>query len=298
MEKVIIGTRGSLLAVKQTNLVKKMLEEVHPQLSFEIKTIVTTGDQHQKVPMIGDSGSLKIDFVKEIERELLAGNIHLAVHSMKDMPLVSHEELVIGAIPKREDNRDVLISGGNIPLYDFKAGAVIGTSSLRRQESILHVRPDLKVKPIRGNIDTRIKKMEAGDYDGIVLAAAGLKRAGLEERITCYFTYDEMLPAPTQGILAIQCRRDDESTLKILSAINDPETAIMAKVEKKFAKLFDAGCHTPMGCTTSFEGDQMTIQGMYVYEGNLYRGTAEGSISKPEILADRLAEDIWRKING
>lgn len=298
MEKVIIGTRGSLLAVKQTTLVKRMLEEAHPHIAIEIKTIVTTGDQHQKVPMIGDSGSLKIDFVKEIEKELLAGSIHIAVHSMKDMPLASLDELTIGAVPKREDNRDVLITRGNVPLSEFKAGAIIGTSSLRRQESMLHLRPDLKVKPIRGNIDTRIKKMEAGEYDGIVLAAAGLKRAGLEERITSYFAYEEMLPAPTQGILAIQCRKDDKRTIELLSAINDPETAIMAKAEKKFAKLFDAGCHTPMGCTTTIQGDQMSIEGMYVHEGELYKGSANGSIKEPETLAKDLADEIWRKING
>lgn len=221
MRNIIVGSRRSKLAMTQTKWVIKKLEELNPDFTFEIKEIVTKGDRILDVTLskVGGKGL----FVKEIEQAMLSGEIDMAVHSMKDMPSALPEGLMVGCIPKREDPRDVLISKGRQKLADLKQGAVVGTSSLRRSAQLLQMRPDLEIKWIRGNIDTRLKKLETEDYDAIILAAAGLSRMGWKDDVVTEFLDPEScLPAVGQGALAIECRGSDEEPAVSLFAPERP----------------------------------------------------------------------------
>ena len=297
-KKLIIGTRASILAVAQAELTKKMLLDSCDNLEVEIKKIITSGDKDQRTNWNKDNKSLKDMFVKEIERALLDGDIHLAVHSMKDMPAVSPVGLTIGAIPTREDNRDIIITNSGLTLDELPAGSVIGTSSLRRVESIKSLRPDLIIEPIRGNIHTRIEKLKNENFDGIILAYAGLKRVGLKELATEIFDVDKIMPAPAQGALCIQCREDDEFTLKLLNKINHKETVLTIDAEREFSKIFGGGCTTPMGCHATIEGENIKIQGMYSHENNIYKDEVFGNKKNGKELAVKLAEMIRGQING
>lgn len=297
-KKLIIGTRASILAVAQAELTKKMLLDSCDNLEVEIKKIITSGDKDQRTNWNKDNKSLKDMFVKEIERALLDGDIHLAVHSMKDMPAVSPVGLTIGAVPMREDNRDIIITNSGVPLEKLPAGSVIGTSSLRRVESIKNLRPDLIIEPIRGNIHTRIEKLKNENFDGIILAYAGLKRVGLKELATEIFDVDKIMPAPAQGALCIQCREDDEFTLKLLDKINHKETVLVIDAEREFSKIFGGGCTTPMGCHATIEGENIKIQGMYSYENKIYKDEVFGNKKSGKELAVKLAEMIRGQING
>lgn len=297
-KKLIIGTRASILAVAQAELTKKMLLDSCDNLEVEIKKIITSGDKDQRTNWNKDNKSLKDMFVKEIERALLDGDIHLAVHSMKDMPAVSPVGLTIGAVPMREDNRDIIITNSGVPLEKLPAGSVIGTSSLRRVESIKNLRPDLIIEPIRGNIHTRIEKLKNENFDGIILAYAGLKRVGLKELATEIFDVDKIMPAPAQGALCIQCREDDEFTLKLLDKINHKETVLVIDAEREFSKIFGGGCTTPMGCHATIEGENIKIQGMYSYENKIYKDEVFGNKKNGKELAVKLAEMIRGQING
>ena len=208
-KNIVIGTRGSILALAQAELVKNMLSEKFSNINFEIKKIVTSGDKDLKSNLENSDVSLKSFFTKEIEHELLNGDIDIAVHSMKDMPAVSPKGLICGAIPDREDARDVLVTKGDF-LVTLPKGAKVGTSSLRRAMNLKAVRPDFEIKHLRGNIHTRLNKLETEDYDAIVLAAAGLKRVGLTDKISEYLNGEVFPPAPAQGVLYIQCRENDE----------------------------------------------------------------------------------------
>ena len=297
-KKLIIGTRASILAVAQAELTKKMLLDSCDNLEVEIKKIITSGDKDQRTNWNKDNKSLKDMFVKEIERALLDGDIHLAVHSMKDMPAVSPVGLTIGAIPMREDNRDIIITNSGETLDNLPAGSVIGTSSLRRVESIKNLRPDLIIEPIRGNIHTRIEKLKNENFDGIILAYAGLKRVGLKELATEIFDVNKIMPAPAQGALCIQCREDDEFTLKLLDKINHKETVLVIDAEREFSKIFGGGCTTPMGCHATIEGENIKIQGMYSYENKIYKDEVFGNKKNGRELAVKLAEMIRGQING
>lgn len=295
--KIIIGSRGSILAMAQTELVVKMLKEKFPEMDFEIKVIVTTGDKDMRTNWGDKNVSLKSFFTKEIEKELLEKDIDLAVHSMKDMPAVSPDGLICGAIPIREDNRDVFVSKSGKKLLELPENPIIGTSSLRRAVMVKDMRPDAEIKPIRGNIHTRLKKLEEENFDGIVLAAAGLIRVGLQDKITQFFTKDEIMPAPAQGALCVQCREDDKEILEILEKIADKNTTEVVAVEREFSKIFDGGCHTPMGCAAEIIGDEIVIKGIYYSGEKLYRGTHRGKREKGIVLADELAEKIRGNIN-
>jgi len=215
-KNIVIGSRGSILALAQANLVKNRLQENYPNLIFEIKEIITSGDKDLKSNWENSDISLKSFFTKEIEQELLDGDIDIAVHSMKDMPAVSPKGLICGAIPDREDARDVLISKNGF-LVTLPQGAKIGTSSLRRVMNLKAIRPDFEIKHLRGNIHTRLKKLETEDYDAIILAAAGLKRTGMADKITEYLSGEAFPPAPAQGVLYIQCRENDEEIKSIVT---------------------------------------------------------------------------------
>lgn len=251
----VIGTRGSKLALTQTNYVKSCLEAAYPDDSFEIMIIKTIGDLVQNKPL--EALDAKGIFTTEIEEKLLAGEIQLAVHSMKDMPEQVAEALCFSKAWKREDPRDVLILKSAKSIEELPENAVIGTGSKRRAFQLAKIRQDIKTIDIRGNVDTRIRKlMEPGldaagnpepQMDGIVLAAAGLKRLGREAEITCYIEPKEMIPAPTQGILAIELRAGDTELLEKVNALSDEETERAAQVERLYLKGVGGNCHLPIG---------------------------------------------------
>ena len=293
---VVIGSRGSILALAQANLVKNSLEANYPDLIFEIKEIVTSGDKDLKSNWENSNASLKSFFTKEIEQELLDGQIDIAVHSMKDMPAVSPKGLICGAIPDREDARDVLISKNGF-LVTLPQGAKIGTSSLRRVMNLKAIRPDFEIKHLRGNIHTRLKKLETEDYDAIILAAAGLKRTGMADKITEYLSGEAFPPAPAQGVLYIQCRENDEEIKGILKSIHNENTAKIVEIEREFSKIFDGGCHTPMGCYSQVDEDKIKFIGAYSHDGKQIRVVIEDDLAKGKEIAHMAAKEIKKKIN-
>ena len=293
---VVIGSRGSILALAQANLVKSSLEANYPDLTFEIKEIVTSGDKDLKSNWENSNASLKSFFTKEIEQELLDGQIDIAVHSMKDMPAVSPKGLICGAIPDREDARDVLISKNGF-LVTLPQGAKVGTSSLRRAMNLKAVRPDFEIKHLRGNIHTRLNKLETEDYDAIVLAAAGLKRVGLTDKISEYLNGEVFPPAPAQGVLYIQCRENDEEIKGILKSIHNEDIAKIVEIEREFSKIFDGGCHTPMGCYSQVNEDKIKFIGAYSHDGKQIRVVIEDDLAKGKEIAHMAAEEIKAKIN-
>ena len=292
---VVIGSRGSILALAQANLVKNSLEANYPDLTFEIKEIVTSGDKDLKSNWENSNASLKSFFTKEIEQELLDGQIDIAVHSMKDMPAVSPKGLICGAIPDREDARDVLISKNGF-LVTLPQGAKIGTSSLRRVMNLKAIRPDFEIKHLRGNIHTRLKKLETEDYDAIILAAAGLKRVGLTDKISEYLNGEVFPPAPAQGVLYIQCRENDEEIRNILKTIHNEDIAKVVEIEREFSKIFDGGCHTPMGCYSQIDGDKIKFTAVYSDEGKQIKAVIEDSLEKEKEIAHMAADEIKFKI--
>ena len=293
---VVIGSRGSILALAQANLVKNLLEANYLDLTFEIKEIVTSGDKDLKSNWENSNASLKSFFTKEIEQELLDGQIDIAVHSMKDMPAVSPKGLICGAIPDREDARDVLISKNGF-LVTLPQGAKIGTSSLRRVMNLKAIRPDFEIKHLRGNIHTRLKKLETEDYDAIILAAAGLKRTGMADKITEYLSGEAFPPAPAQGVLYIQCRENDEEIKGILKSIHNEDIAKIVEIEREFSKIFDGGCHTPMGCYSQVYEDKIKFIGAYSHDGKQIRVVIEDDLAKGKEIAHMAAEEIKAKIN-
>ncbi len=244
---VTVGTRGSPLARAQTELVSELLQSAWPGLACAITPIVTTGDRTQAtgepLPEIGGKGL----FTAELEQALHDGKIDLAVHSLKDLPTAVTEGVAIGAVCAREDVRDCLVSRDGLALEDLDAGAVVGTSSLRRQAQLRALRPDLETRSIRGNVDTRIRKVREGEYDGALLAAAGIRRLGLEQSVSEWLAPETMLPAPGQGALAVQCRAGDEAILELLAAIDDSRTRAETAAERMFLEALAAGCTAPVG---------------------------------------------------
>lgn len=239
-----VGTRPSPLARWQTNHVIGCLQMVWPELDCRIVPLTTTGDKtlDRPLPEIGGTGL----FTEELEAALRSGEIDIAVHSLKDLPIDDAPGLIISAISAREDARDVLISCQGWTLAALPRGAHVGTSSRRRSAQLLAARPDLTLLPLRGNVDTRIRKAMQGDYDAIVLAAAGVLRLGLSEHITEYLSFDVMLPAPGQGALAAQCRKDDAATRGLLSAIDDPMSRAAVTTERAFLEALGGGCSAPV----------------------------------------------------
>ncbi|MGG3006255.1 hydroxymethylbilane synthase [Geobacillus stearothermophilus] len=258
MRNIVVGSRRSKLALTQTKWVINELKQLGAPFTFEVKEIVTKGDRVLDVTLskVGGKGL----FVKEIEHELLAGGIDMAVHSMKDMPAVLPEGLVIGAVPRREDARDVLVSKGNRMLSDLPPGSVIGTSSLRRSAQLLAYRTDLTIKWIRGNIDTRLAKLESEEYDAIVLAAAGLARMGWgDDVISDYLPFDVCVPAVGQGALAVECREDDDELRQWLSRLNDEQTERAVRAERTFLQQMEGGCQVPIAGYAEVQGETVRL---------------------------------------
>ncbi|MBW2448828.1 MAG: hydroxymethylbilane synthase [Deltaproteobacteria bacterium] len=289
---LIIGTRGSKLALWQANWVKSSLEAKHPSLSIQLETIKTKGDKILDVPLakVGGKGL----FVKEIEEALLDGKIDLAVHSMKDMPGEIPKGLCIGAIPQREIPQDVLISRNKTHLSKLVSGAKIGTSSLRRKAQLLHARPDLVVLPLRGNLDTRLKKLETENLDAIILAAAGVKRLGLENRITEYLDENIMLPAVGQGALCIEIRQHDPDVESIVATLEDPQTRAIILGERAFLNRLEGGCQVPIAAYGKIDKNIFTLSGLVAtLDGKtLFKETIIGPIDSSESLGIELAERL------
>lgn len=293
--RIKIGTRGSPLALAQANQVKDGLVAAHASLSadnVEIIVIKTSGDIITDRLLIEEGG--KGLFTKEIEEQLLAGDIDLAVHSTKDMPAKLPEGLEIGAYLKREDPRDAFLSPIARTIKDLPKGAVVGTSSLRRQAQVLRARPDLEVIPFRGNVGTRLKKMKSGEVAATLLAVAGLNRLGLGAEITSFLEFDEMLPAPGQGAVAIETREGDEKTANLLSPLNHIETGLCAWVERAVSLGLGASCRMPLGALATVKGDQISAKAaLFSPDGkNLWREELTGPITDPEGLGSALAEAI------
>ncbi|ELK47154.1 hydroxymethylbilane synthase [Halobacillus sp. ACCC02827] len=258
MRKIVIGSRKSKLAITQTEWVIEQLKQIDPGYEFEIKRISTKGDRVLDVTLskVGGKGL----FIKEIEQAMYDGDIDMAVHSMKDMPAVVAEGLVVASVPIREDHRDAFVSVGNVALKDLPTGAVVGTSSLRRGSQIKAVRPDLEIKWIRGNIDTRLKKLHEEDYDAIILAAAGLKRMGWDDDVvTEYLEPDVCVPAVGQGALAIQCREDDKELRDYLMKLNHEYTSSTVTAERKFLHDLNGGCQVPIGGYAYRKADEIVL---------------------------------------
>lgn len=293
MRKIIVGSRKSKLALTQTNWFINELKAAGVPFEFEVKEIVTKGDRILDVQLskVGGKGL----FVKEIEQALYDKEIDFAVHSMKDMPAVLPEGLVIGCIPPREDARDAFISKGHVKFADLPKGAVVGTSSLRRSAQLLTVRPDLTIQWIRGNIDTRLKKLETENYDAIILAAAGLKRLGWsDDVVTEYLDVDVCLPAVAQGSLGIECRADDAELLAELAKLTDAPTWTTAYAERTFLAAMDGGCQVPIAGYATVDGDNVTLTGLVASPDAsvVYKETVTGTdaVAVGEAVAKKLTE--------
>tara|TARA_Y100001934_G_C12264179_1_gene731553 strand:- start:81 stop:995 length:915 start_codon:yes stop_codon:yes gene_type:complete len=292
MNTINIGTRGSKLAIHQTKIVLKKISELYPNIKLNTKVIKTKGDilLDQDLTKVLDKGF----FTSEIQEALYANEIDLAVHSLKDLPTTISEKSKIVAILKREDHRDVFVSNHKTPLNYFDNYKKIGTSSLRRKSQLLSINKNLKILPIRGNVDTRIQKMLDGNYDGLVMAAAGVKRLGLEKHITEFFDLDTMLTAPGQGAIAIEIRDSDDELKELLSKLNHDETNMCVSAERSFLKTLGGGCHVPFAAFASIKNEKMKI--------NAFVGSLDGELTIKDCISGnkenylRLGEEIAQRI--
>lgn len=291
MNSIRIGTRGSTLALAQTTWVREKLVEKYPGASIETILIHTSGDRFSEasVKAIGGKGI----FTKEIEDALLRNEIDIAVHSMKDLPTELPAGLIVAAVPQREDSRDVLVSAGARKLSELVAGAKVGTGSLRRAAQLVHYRRDLRVVPIRGNVDTRLKKLDQGGVDALVMAAAGLKRIGQEERIAEYIPNDVCLGAAGQGALGLESR-EEESIRVELSFLHDPAAFAEVTAERSFLNRLGGGCHVPVGARGVTDGENLELFGVVANPdgSSLFRGEISGSVADAEELGCELGERL------
>lgn len=288
MNKVVIGSRESVLAVLQSRMVEDYIRRKNPGLEVEILTMKTTGDiiLDRTLDKIGGKGL----FVKELDKALLDGRSCLSVHSLKDMPMEVQKELPLLAFSKREDPRDVLVLPEGKTEIDWSKP--VGCSSLRRILQFKEMYPQAEMKSVRGNLQTRLRKLDAGEYSALILAAAGLKRLGLQERISRYFTPDEMIPAAGQGILAVQGRADAD--YGFLKGYGDEKAAVCAAAERAYVRFLDGGCSSPVAAFAEVKGDQLFLRGLYYDEatGKYKKGCTEGPVSEAEPLAVSLAETL------
>lgn len=284
--RIVVGSRESKLALAQTNTVLDQLKQLEPDYEFVIKTIKTSGD----LGFVQELGA----WVKEVEHALLSEEIDLAVHSMKDVPTVSPEGTIIGGIPDRADHRDVLISKGGLKLDKLPEGAKVGTTSMRRGFQLREIRPDLQIVPVRGNIFTRMSKLEGEDYDAIVLAAAGLQRMSILHRMTEIFSVEQMVPAVGQGALAVQIRESDTKLRELVAKINHETTAQAVEAERAFLIALGGGCRLPMGAYGKVCGDLLTMEGMYANADGtkINRDRITGPAKDAAEIGKRLAEKL------
>jgi len=291
----IIGTRGSKLALFQSNLVKEKLEKNYPEHNFELLKIKTKGDI-----MIDQILDRKIDkgfFVNEIQKMLINEDIHIAVHSLKDLPVENNEHLKLSAILKRANPQDVLISKNKKKLNDFNSDDIIGSSSLRRKAQLLKINPNLNIVDIRGNIDTRVSKMIKGEFDGLILAAAGVERLGMKKHITEYLEISKFLNAPGQGAIAVEIKKNNEELIDITSSINDEHTKITTTVERLFMKSMGGGCNYPIAAYSYIKNDIIFLDGLVIsLDGKNYiRSSAKESIIEWNHLSKKLSEKFYNQ---
>lgn len=289
--RFVIGTRGSRLALRQAEIVLDALRVVG-RASFQVRTIRTEGDRtFAPLSRIGGRGV----FVAEIERALLEGTIDIAVHSLKDLPSASTAGLVVAAVLPREDPRDALVSRDGRDLARLPVLAVVGTGSPRRAAQLQALRSDIRVRDIRGNVDTRVRKVEEGEYDAVVLAAAGLARLGWLTRATQIFEPDEMLPAVGQGAIAVQVRSDDQEAASLVSSVDHRQTRVAVTAERAFERRLGGGCHAAVAAYADLPdapADRLLLRGLVGGGGQLLRGQIEGSADEAEALGVRLAERL------
>ena len=287
-----VGTRGSKLSLVQTNNVLESLKSLNPDLTFKVKVIKTLGDKEQITSLF--SLDRKGIFEKEIDLAIEEGKVDFAVHSLKDVPILEHSKTTIAAIPKRNSPNDVLISKDNIPFAKLPTGAVIGTSSLRRMAQIKHLRPDLEAKPIRGNVDTRIRKIKRGEYDALIVAEAGLKRMKLESQITERLSLDNFAPSAGQGALAIVARYDNKPLIKNLESINHLPSRAEVTAERSLVLSLEGGCRVPIGTIGRAQGDNLSFYGcVFSLDGQKkIFSSAEGKISDAKDLGKQVAQRL------
>jgi hydroxymethylbilane synthase len=298
--EIKIGTRGSALALTQARWVQAQIRERHPGCRVELEIIKTSGDIIHDVPLaqVGGKGL----FIKEIEEALFSGRVDLAVHSLKDMPALVPKGLILGAVPLREDHRDAFISSRYANLAEVPPGGRLGTGSLRRRVQLLHWRPDLEVIPLRGNVDTRLKKMETLALDALILAAAGLNRLGLGEVYQSLLSEAEMLPAVGQGALGLEVRQDDHRVRDLIAFLEHPPTRVAVTGERAFLARLEGGCVVPVAALGRLKGGSLTLEALISdLEGKRYRrdtisGPAEEAQSMGTEIANRLLDRGGREI--
>jgi len=286
-----IGTRSSKLALVQTHMIRDRLQVAHPDLTVAVEHMTTRGDIILDRPLnaIGDKGL----FVVEIEEAMRAGRVDLAVHSAKDLPSELPPDMTLAACPRRADPRDALVARSGATLATLPRGARIGTSSLRRACQLRSMRPDLDILDLRGNVDTRLRKLHDGQYDAIVLAAAGLVRLGLESVITELIEPDVMIPAVGQGVIGIEARAGDNRVLQRLAPLEDPAARLAITVERAFLARIGGGCQVPVGALARLEGEELILDGMIgTRDGRLVRGRRCGPASEPSRLGAALADEL------
>ena len=287
-----IGTRQSLLALWQSNHIAACLRKQYPECEVVLKKIVTKGDRILDVPLaqIGGKGL----FTKEIEEDLLSGEVDLAVHSLKDMPTVLPEGLCLTAITERANVGDAFVSNDYACFEELPLGAVVGTSSLRRKAQLLAARPDLTIRDLRGNVDTRLRKLDEGLYDAVILAAAGLERLGHGDRIKAIIPSDVCLPAVGQGALAIECRTDDAEVRQMLDFLNDQPTVYATAAERAFLGLLEGSCQVPIGVHADVNGEQIKIEAIIAaLDGStVLRDTIEGAAVDAVALGQKLGKKM------
>ena len=296
-----LGTRGSLLARSQSGLIAAALEKHHPGLSVRLIILKTTGDVITEKPLHEFGG--KGLFTKELEQALLAGEIDVAVHSFKDvpvtMPLVEQSDLLIAAVPARQDPRDALVSQNVSSLTELATGATVATGSLRRRCQLLSLRPDVRIEPVRGNIDTRLRRLGAGEFDALILAAAGLHRAGLFDPASMHpIDPTDLLPAAGQGALAIQCRRADDRTRHLVSMHTDPITTACVTAERELVRLLEGDCQSPIAAFAQARGDQLLLQAAVGGRGGVppvVRAEASAPLANPLVLARQVCDVLGQK---
>ena len=296
-DKFIIGTRGSQLAQIYTEKVINHLKKIS-STHIETKKIVTSGDENQKdrLSNIGGKGL----FSKKIEIELINNNIDIAVHALKDMPSIETEGLITNFYLKRNSPNEIFISNDNINFQDLKPNSIIGTSSYRREYQLKSIRSDLDYKLIRGNVDTRIKKLENGDYDAILLSKAGIEALGLTNKITHEFNTEELIPCAGQGIIAIQCRENDQEIINILEKINDDQSRIIANAERKILKILEGDCDTAVGVYAKIDKDLVNIKAELFSVDGKQRFFVEESENKTMVkdLSIKIGEKLKSESKG
>lgn len=303
-KRIKIGSRGSKLALWQANFVRSQLNKFFPELHIDISIIKTKGDIILDTPLarIGDKGL----FTREIEQALLNDTIDLAVHSMKDLPTILPMGLMIGAVLEREDPRDAFISHKYNHFSDLPEGGVIATSSLRRRANILYHRPDIQLIDIRGNVDTRLKKLKDNDYDGMILAAAGLLRLGFDEQITEIIEPGKMLPAVSQGALGIEIKQNNQNISSLIEPLHDKKTAAEITAERSFLRKLEGGCQVPIGALAEVKGNKLKLQGFVsdLYGKRYFRGEISNPVKQAgktgiqlaTVLANQGAQQILEEI--